>query len=169
MKEKVLKIIDLEKLKFKFQDPPLLVSGMAMMYYGLRESSKDTDMVLSAEDHRSLASQLKPQAQICEENHKVGYKESPQFTDLFGDHGILIYEFELWDSIMLFDYEELSINSIQEENFNVIALENLMNLSVIRGINNKRYLDDALLIAAKLSEHKYSGQPWTRNEYWQLI
>ncbi|MDQ6984846.1 MAG: hypothetical protein Q9M91_03940 [Candidatus Dojkabacteria bacterium] len=149
LKQKALKFINLSKLDFKFKDKPLLVSGVAMMYHELRESDKDIDMILIRRDHLELSKKLIDEADILEEPHKSGFKEKSQFSDLFGDHGILIYEFELWDSIMLFGYDELKDNALDEKDFLVISLEKLMMLSVIRGVYTERYLEDAKLIAKK--------------------
>ena len=157
LKEKAISLINLEKLDYTFKHPPLLVSGVAMMYHGLRESNKDIDMILPREDHKMLTNKLKPQAKVLQEPHQVGYKETPEFVNLFGDHGILIYEYELWDSIMLFDYDELKEGAIGEDGYLVISLEKLLFLSTIRGTVKERYLDDALLIANKISDEKYTS------------
>lgn len=169
LKQKAKDLVDISKLDYHFVNPPLLVSGVAMMYHGLRESDKDIDMILSAEDHRNYARQLKDTAKVLESDHGVGYKESPQFTDLYDDHGILVYEFELWDSIMRFTYEDLRENAIVEDDYIVISLEKLMMLSVIRGLDKERYLQDALLIAKLLRSKKYKGYVHERNAYWKNI
>jgi hypothetical protein len=168
-KKEALKLIKLNKLNFKFKHPPLLVSGVAMMYHGLRKSDKDIDFILHSTDHKKLAKKLEKKGKVLPKNHKVGYKPEPLFVDLFDDHGILIYEFELWDSIMRFDYNELKENAVKEKDFLVISLEKLMFLSTIRGKYEKRYLDDALLIAKKLSDNKYKNFKHIRNQYWKKL
>lgn len=169
LKSKAKNFVDVSKLDFKFKNPPLLVSGVAMMYHGFRESDKDIDMVLSVEDHKNLSLKLAPQAEILEEDHEVGYKDSPQFVDLYDDHGILIYEYELWDSIMLFDYQDLVVDAIKEDGYLVISLEKLLILSTIRGTKKKRYMEDAIRIAGELLEEKYDGHKFIKNMYWEKL
>src|SRR5258706_3245190 len=100
-RQKVLDKVDIKKLDYNFIHLPLLVSGMAMMYYGLRDFDKDVDLIISEEDHKNLATKLIDEATILEGDSTVGYKKKPEFVDLYDDHGILIYEFEIWDSIYL--------------------------------------------------------------------
>ncbi len=167
--DSVIQSINLDKLNFKFTNPPLLVGGMAMMYYGLRDSDKDIDLIISENDHRNLASSLKEKAIILEGDSSTGYKENLEFVDLFGDHGILIYEFEIWDNIMLLGYEELRSSAVHENDILVINLEKLLFLNTIRGVHKKRYLDDAILIAKYLSKEKYRNYNHVHNEYWKSL
>lgn len=169
LKQRALELVEIDKLDFDFQKPPLLISGVAMMYYGLRESDKDVDMILHQQDHINLAKSVGNINNLLHEDHKPGYKEDPQFTEIYGDNGILIYQFELWDSINGFTYEELSDDSFQEEGFNVISLERLMFLSTMRGIHKERYLNDAKLIASFIEKQKYRNFKLSKNAYWLNI
>jgi hypothetical protein len=159
--------IDLSKLGFDFKHKPLLVSGMALKYYKLRDSSKDIDMILHEEDHKDFARSLKDQATILKEDPGVSYKDKPLFVDLYGDHGILIYEFELWDSIGGYDYKNLSENAVEEKDYLVINLEKHMFLSTLRGIDKKRYLEDALLIGGEILKRKYRNFKHEKNKHWK--
>lgn len=157
MKQQALQLSDPSKLNFVFKHPPLLVAGMALMYYGLRESGKDIDFILHPEDHKNLALQLKDQAVILQGSHSSGYKERPELVDLYSDHGIIIYQFELWDYIYQFGYEDLAEGAVQEKDFLVISLEKLLMLCAVRGLKDKRYMDDAELIAKELTKQRYDG------------
>lgn len=161
--------IDLAKLNFDFTHKPLLVSGMAMKFYGLRDSSKDVDFILQEEDHKELARTLRDEATILSEGHSVGYKDTPLFVDLYGDHGILLYEFELWDSIHGFNYADLSEGAVEEGDYVVISPEKHMFLSTVRGVHKERYLKDALLIAEKFGKDKYKDFKHKKNEYWKTL
>ncbi len=168
-KQKVVNKINLNKINFNFKQPPLLVAGMAMMYYGLRESSKDIDLIISKQDHKNLALHLKEKGRVVREKHHSGYKDKPLFVNLHGDHGILIYEFEIWDKIMKYDYEELKENAISENDFLVISLKKLLFLCTMRGAYKQRYLDDAVLIAKKISEDRYKNFNPKKDNYWEKI
>lgn len=169
LRQKARKKIKIDKLNFKFKHPPLLVAGIAMMYYGLRESDKDIDFILSRIDHQRLAKNLHGKGILLEEDHKAGYKDKPQFVDLYGDHGILIYEFELWDNIMHLSYDDLEEGAIKENNYLVISLEKLLFLCCVRGAFKERYLQDAILIAKKISQEKYKNYYHQRNFYWKEL
>lgn len=89
--------IPLEKLNYHFQDKPLLLGGMAMEYYGLRKSGADIDLVASARDHENLRHQY-----------------PDHIKDLYGDVGICELEFEIWNQICRYDYEELMVGATEE-------------------------------------------------------
>ena len=165
-KEKVRNLIDLNKLDYKFINPPILVSGMAMMYHGLRESTKDIDFIISKEDHKNLGLKFANDAILLDGDSKSGYKEKPEFVDLYEDHGILIYEFEIWDSIYQFDYDLLKFEAISEKDFLVISLEKLLMLSFVRGLRNERYMEDAKLIGLRIEKNFYDGIKPQKNKYW---
>lgn len=134
----VLNKVNLDKLHFQFQSKPILVSGMALMYYGLRSSTKDIDLIISGEDHKRLALQLAPEATVLEGDCKSGYKEKPEFVDLYQDHGILFLEFEIWDSIYQFNYESLISDAVEEKDFFVLSLDKLLIISFVRGLREQR-------------------------------
>lgn len=156
MKKVVLEKIKLSQIGCKFIHPPLLVSGMAMMYHGLRESTKDIDFIVHPDDYLGLVSFFGDKAVVLKEKHHAGFKEKPLLVDLYGDLGVLFHEFEIWKTIMLYGYEELSPNAIKEKDFIVISLEKLMFLSTLRGAYKERYLSDAILIAKKICDERYA-------------
>ena len=169
MRKKTLELIKLDELNFHFKKPPLLVAGMAMMYYNLRESGKDIDLIVDRRDHKNLALFLKNEAIIFKGKYEVGYKDRPLLVDLYGDHGILFHKFEIWDNIMKYGYDELKKDAIKEKGLLIISLEKLMFLCTIRGAFKKRYLDDALLIAKHLTDKKYQRYKHKSTSYWRKL
>lgn len=169
LRQKTIELSDPSMLSYEFKHPPLLVAGMAMMYYGLRESEKDVDFILHSEDHKNLALSLK-NPKILEGSHESGYKKTPELVDLYSDHGIIIYKFEIWDSIYLFKYEDLIEGAVREGDFLVIGLEKLLMLCAVRGLKEERYMDDAKLIAQELTRQRY--EKFDENEigkFWTMI
>jgi hypothetical protein len=130
--------IPLEKLDYPFQDKPLLIGGKAMEYYGLRKSGADIDLVISAIDHANLKAQ-------CPDHVK----------DLYGDIGICEYEFEIWNQICRYDYEELKDGAMEEPSFLVISLERLLFLKTL-AIKEEKYYKDVLLLVDEILKRKYS-------------
>lgn len=173
MKQKALEFADIGKLDYEFKYPSLLVAGGAMQYYGLRESTKDVDLILHQDDFDALLRKFKKQGKIITKDAHSGYREKPGFVDLFGDHGIWIYQFELWDSIFNFNYEELVDGSIAEGDILVISLEKLMVLCGVRGmakeVGEKRYFADTVLVTQRLVEEKYAGFEHEQDSYFNIL
>ncbi len=148
----VLKKINLLKLNYNFKSKPLIVGGVAMEYYELRKSGSDVDLIISKEDHNALIKKYKKNKSWKKENTSK-YKEEPEFVNLYGDKGILIYEFEIWDRIG-YDYSFLSKGAIEEEGFLVISLDKLLLMKAL-AIDKDKYLQDTKLIAKKILKEIY--------------
>lgn len=130
--------VPLEKLAYQFQDKPLLIGGMAMEYYGLRKAGADIDLVISLRDHANLK-QLYPD----------------HIKDLYGDIGICEFDFEIWNQICRFDYEELKEWAIEESDMLIISLERLLFLKTL-AIKKEKYYQDVLLLVDEILKRKYS-------------
>lgn len=131
--------IPLEKLHYSFQDKPLLIGGLAMEYYGLRKSGVDIDLVISTHDH---------------ENLKRQYPD--HIKDLYGDIGICEFDFEIWNQICRYDYEELKDGAVEEESVLVISLERLLFLKTL-AIKEEKYYKDVLLLVDEILKRKYAA------------
>jgi hypothetical protein len=107
-------VIDLNKLDFTFASKPLLIGGKAMEYYGLRKAGADIGSVIMAEDYERLAR-----------------KYPDNLRDLGGDLGVCVFEFEIWKSICLFDYQFLSAGATGKEEYLIISLEKLLFLKAL--------------------------------------
>jgi len=130
--------IPLEKLAFTFQDKPLLVGGKAMEYYGLRKAGADIDFIISTRDH---------------ENLKLQYPD--HIKDLYGDIGVCEFDFEIWNTICRFGYEDLKVGAIEEPDMLIISMEKLMFLKTM-GIRKEKYYNDVLLLADEILKRQYS-------------
>lgn len=129
--------INLNKLNYKFKDKPLLIGGKAKEYYDIRKSGADIDFVVSEADYLGLSTK---------------YREN--LKDLYGDLGVTIFEFEIWKTICLFNYEFLSDEAIEKDEYKIISLEKLLFLTSL-AIKKEKYLDDLKLIVNKVLELKY--------------
>lgn len=129
--------IDFTPLHYMFQVKPLLVGGKAMEYYHLRKAGADIDFIVSAQDYASLAQR---------------YPE--HVKDLFGDMGVCVHGFELWNRIVLFEYEFLARGAVELETMKVISLEKLLFLKAL-AISEAKYEQDVRLIVAKILSIQY--------------
>ena len=146
-----------KRLNFKFKKKPLLVGGMAMEYYGLRKSGEDVDFIIDKSDHARLKKHLKTQIlTIPKKQHKKSYKTTPEFVDLYGDEGILLFEFEIWNQIVKCDYPSLVEGAVEQENCIVISLEKLLFLKAL-GMHKAKYLNDVKLIVKRILDLKYKN------------
>ncbi len=110
---------------------------MAMEYYGIRKAGKDIDFIVTEKDYEELAN-LYPN----------------NLKDIFGDKGIIIFEFEIWKTIVSFDYNFLSEHSTEKENYKIISLEKLLFMKAI-GIKKKKYEKDLRMIVNKIIMLRY--------------
>lgn len=136
--------IDLRPLNYRFQHKPLLIGGKAMEWYGLRPAGADIDFVVSRHDYAQLAAQY------------------PAHTrDLFGDLGVCVDPFELWTSILLFDYDFLTRGAHELDAIKIITLEKLLFLKTLASAEPK-YAHDVTLIVQKIHAIQYGKDPdWT--------
>ena len=130
-------LIDLTRLNFTFTTPPLLIGGKAMEHYNLRPSGADIDFVITSDDYHRLAQQY------------------PDYLkNLGGDLGVCVYEFEIWKSICLFDYEFLSPGAVELDAYRVISLEKLLFLKAL-GMKVAKYHHDLELIVGRVLQDRY--------------
>jgi len=132
--------INLAKLKFKFEHKPLLIGGMAMEYYGIRQAGSDIDFVIAIDDHKRLARKYP--------NH---------IKDLYGDIGVIEYEFELWNTICTFGYNNLKAGAIEEEKYLVVSIEKLLMLKAIAMKADEKYRRDVELIGEYIRTKAYEA------------
>jgi hypothetical protein len=131
-------MIDLKKLDFQFTSKPLLIGGKAMEHYGLRKAGADIDFVITAEDYERLA-----------------LKYPNDLREIGGDLGVCVFEFEIWKSICLFDYQFLSVGAIEKEGHLIISLDRLLFLKAL-GMKEPKYHRDLELIVDKVLRVQYA-------------
>jgi len=107
----VVKVINEKLLRhdMRFSKAPIVIGGMAMEYYGIRKAGADIDLIIHDSDYQLLAE-----------------KFPGKRKDIWGDLGIVIDPFEIWRSIMLFDYDFFSQGAISHDGILVMSLEKLL-------------------------------------------
>jgi hypothetical protein len=145
--------IHLERLNYKFKRKPLVVGGVAMEYYKLRKTGEDIDLIVSGEDFNALVEKYNKGKPWKKDNNTPKYKPEPEFVDLYGDKGILLYEFEIWNRIG-YDYKFLSEGAVEEKDVLVISLDKLLIMKAL-AISKEKYLNDTKLIARKIAGQLY--------------
>jgi hypothetical protein len=126
--------ITISKLNYNFISKPLLIGGKALEYYRVRDAGKDIDFVIKEEDYEQLI-----------------FKYPNDLKDIFDDLGVCKYEFEMWKSICLFDYDFLAEDAIETEDFLIISFEKLMFLKVLT-IGQAKSLNDLALMRDRMAE-----------------
>lgn len=130
--------IDLSKLKFEFQDKPLLIGGEALEHYGIRKAGNDIDFVVSARDHSRLVA-----------------AHPGNLQDIYGDLGVLVDEFEIWNTICTFDYDYLKDSAVEQKDYLVISIEKLLFLKVLGMKGSEKNTNDVALIAEYVLKKAY--------------
>lgn len=143
--------IDLSKLNYVFTKKPLVVGGRAMEYYSLRKSGEDIDLIVPAEDIANLV-KLYPS----------------RVKDLWGDLGVCPYEFEIWKTICLLDYDILSQGAIDLGNVLVISLEKLLLMKAL-AMDNEKYFKDTKLIVKRMRDEQYRAYDDVKIENAKLL
>jgi hypothetical protein len=129
--------IDLDLLEYRFLHKPLLIGGKAMEYYDLRLAGADVDFVVRNDDHANLVA-----------------KYPGHVRNVYGDIGVCVDGFELWNRILLFPYEFLSLAAREEDNFLVVSLERLLFLKTL-AISVEKNGRDVRLIVRKINAIQY--------------
>lgn len=130
--------IDLSKLNFTFQHKPLLIGGMAMEYYGIRKAGADIDFVIHPDDHARLVAQY-----------------PGHIKDVYGDIGVIEYEFEIWNTICTFGYDQLRKDAAEEDDYLIVSIEKLLMLKAIAMKADDKYRRDVELIADYIQDNAY--------------
>ena len=109
-----------------------------MEFYGLRKSGKDIDLIATEQDVIQLIKMY-----------------PDRVKNLYSDLGVCPFEFEIWRTISLMDYETLHENTIDAGDFLVISLPNLLLMKAL-ALKIEKYLEDTKLIVEKLTKDLYS-------------
>lgn len=131
--------IDLTRLNFTFTTLPLLIGGKAMEFYNLRPAGADVDFVITAEDYDRLARQY-----------------PKHLKEIWGDLGVCVFEFEIWKSICLFDYDFLGPGAVEQDGYRLISLEKLLFLKAL-GMKEAKYHRDLELLVERVLRERYEN------------
>ncbi|WP_155987759.1 hypothetical protein [Gorillibacterium massiliense] len=118
----------LELVDLPFTQKPILIGGMAMEYYGIRQSGKDIDLVICDDDYQQLSTSMPDKRK-----------------DIYGDLGIVTGPFEIWRSIALLDYSFYLKDAIDEEIAYVVSIDRLLLTRVI-AMDVEKYRNDLKLM-----------------------
>ncbi len=127
----------LRPLPYTFLHKPLLIAGRAMEYYGLRKAGADIDLVVHPDDHAALV-KLFPD----------------HVRDLYGDIGICVSGFEIWNQICTFGYQELIVGAVEEPELLVVSPEKLLFLKAL-AMEVPKHHHDLELIVKKILDDAY--------------
>jgi len=132
--------LDFSLLGYSFIHKPLLVGGMAMEYYGLRPAGNDIDLIVHPDDHSALTE-----------------KFPDSIRDIYGDIGVCVHGFEIWNTICTFGYDYLREYAAEEDNHLVISLEKLLFMKAL-GMEIPKYHRDMELIVKKILDDAYGAE-----------
>ena len=117
--ERIKRELNLHDLQFT--KAPIVIGGMAMEYYGIRKAGSDIDLIICDTDYQNLA-----------------HSNPDKRKDIWGDLGIVLDPFEIWRSIMLFDYDFFAQGAIAHSQLFVVSLDRLLFTRVCaKGIKNE--------------------------------
>ena len=113
---------------FKFKNPPILVGGKAMEFYGLRKAGDDIDYIISKADYERLLKIIP--------SNKYMPKQTPAITN--EDKIPTDYFLRLYNK----NYENLKPNAIKYKSHLVISRDDLLTIKAITAFdkNNKKHI-----------------------------
>lgn len=129
--------INLSKLHYTFRKKPILVGGKAMEYYGLRKAGSDIDFIADEKDVVELI-KLYPD----------------RVKDLWGDLGVCPYEFEIWRTIVFFNYGYFLEDALEQDDYFIVSLEKLLFMKAL-AMKKEKYLKDTKLIVENVINKQY--------------
>jgi hypothetical protein len=121
--------LDLAKLGVAFTTKPLIIGGLAMEYYGLRQHGSDIDFMISFEDYNALAAR---------------YPDKRK--DSWGDLGVVVHGFEMFRTIWKLDYAFFAEDAIEFDRYKVLSIEKLLFIKVLSMKAGEKHRNDIDLI-----------------------
>lgn len=121
--------LGLNRLGIAFKTKPLIIGGLAMEYYGMRQHGSDIDFMTSFEDYEALAAK---------------YPENKK--DSWGDLGIVALGFEMFRTIWKLDYAFFAQGAIELDNCRVMSIEKLLFIKVLSMKAGEKHRNDIDLI-----------------------
>ena len=128
--------------RFELEDKPVLISGRALEYYGIRQSDQqydaDYDFIISQRDYKRL---------------KEAYPDSQR--DICGDKGVTVGKWEFWTSFCAFSYGELACDAEDAGEYLVVSIPKMLMLKVLVMHQEPRRYADVELIKEWILRGKY--------------
>jgi hypothetical protein len=122
-----------------------------MEHYDLRKSGDDIDLVVPAVDVAQLIQRFP---------HRV--------KDLWGDLGVCPYEFEIWKTVCLFDYEFLTDGATDLGEVLIISLDKLLLMKAL-AMHVEKYREDARLVVRRMLDDQYKQYDQRKAENDQIV
>ena len=128
--------------RFELEDKPVLISGRALEYYGIRQPDErydtDYDFIVSQKDYERL---------------KYAYPNN--LRDIYGDLGVTVGKWEFWTSFCAFSYDELACDAEDAGAYYVVSVPKMLMLKVLVMHQEPRRYADVVLIKEWILRNKY--------------
>ena len=129
--------INLKEIPHDFFDPPIVVGGKAMEFYGIRKSGYDIDLIVSLRDFKALLSKMPEQAGKIDMDSYIRYSC-----------------FEIWSSIRQFDYDFYVKEAVFRDIYYVMSIERLVWMKGLY-VSEPKSVRDLDLISKYVMKIKY--------------
>ncbi len=147
MNKKILKGIELTN--YKFINKPLVVGGLALEYYNIRETTHDYDYMVSPSDWLELK-KIHPD--------KINLFGGKNEKDVDATLNLTENPIDLISTLFQFNYNSLVKNSIDFPEYKIISITNLLLTKTLGAVYNKdpKSINDQKLIVDKIVELQYN-------------
>ena len=147
MNEKILKGIKLTN--YKFINKPLVVGGLALEHYNIRETTHDYDYMVSPSDWIELKKI---------HSDKINLFGGKNEKDVDATINLKENPIDLISTLFQFNYNSLVKNSIDFPEYKIISIANLLLTKTLGAVYNKdpKSINDQKLIVDKIVELQYN-------------
>tara|TARA_A100001015_G_scaffold282666_1_gene347199 strand:+ start:1256 stop:1699 length:444 start_codon:yes stop_codon:yes gene_type:complete len=147
MNKKILKGIELTN--YKFINKPLVVGGLALEYYNIRETTHDYDYMVSPSDWLELKKIHPDKINLFGGKHEKDVDATINLTE---------NPIDLISTLFQFNYNSLVKNSIDFPEYKIISITNLLLTKTLGAVYNKdpKSINDQKLIVDKIVELQYN-------------
>ena len=128
--------------EYSFKDKPLVVGGLALEYYGIRQCGNDFDYMVSPRDWQILK-------QKHSENINLFGGETEEDVDATINLNNNGEKIDLIYTLYQFNYDYLKEDSIEHSCYRIISLEKLLLLKTLAAVDNndsKSAADQKLIV-----------------------
>ena len=125
--ELIMKGINLSNYKFK--EKPLVLGGLALQFYGIRDSGHDFDYVVSSEDWNILKT-------LYPDNINLFGGKTEKDVDATINLENMNEHIDLISTLYQFNHDYLQQSSIEYNDFRIISLPMLLMVKTLAAINN---------------------------------
>jgi hypothetical protein len=145
----------IKSTNYLFINKPLVVGGLALEYYGIRNSGPDYDYMISSADWKQLKKLFPDKTNFLKGNTGTEIVATINIRKESDLHEMI--DIDLISTLYQFSYDDLSKNAIEFEYFKIIDIEKLLLVKTLVAVNNNdiKSINDQKFIVTYIVNQQY--------------